>query len=144
MLCPATLPDDLRMCTWRLDEARQLGTLRAAARAKLDGHVPTEALDDVLLVTDELASNGLLHGGDGGVAVAIHARSTFAEIIVRDNGDGLRNDGVLETPELAEHGRGLMIVAVLADAYGHYRREPGAAVWARLTWHGPAPAVDHP
>ncbi|MFC9068820.1 ATP-binding protein [Streptomyces harbinensis] len=134
MLCPpATLPDNYRMCTWRLDDARQLAALRAAVRTKLTGHVPPAALDDVVTVTGELATNGLVHGDDG-VFVAIHARQTRAEIIVRDGGNGLPTGGAPAPAELAEGGRGLAIVEALADAYGHYRRAPGATVWARVTW----------
>jgi anti-sigma regulatory factor (Ser/Thr protein kinase) len=88
-------------------------------------------IDDVLLCVSELATNALLHGvppghgyqlklwlyGDGLLRVEVH-----------DSGDG--EPGVRE-PD-GESGRGLLLVAALADNWGVGERDPGKIVWCEF------------
>jgi anti-sigma regulatory factor (Ser/Thr protein kinase) len=90
----------------------------------------SERGDDVLLCVSELATNALLHGvpphrcfrldlallADGVLRVEVH-----------DSGPG-----EIRVPDAApesEHGRGLLLVAALADDWGVRERDPGKIVW---------------
>ncbi|MEV7618243.1 ATP-binding protein [Streptomyces sp. NPDC089799] len=91
----------------------------------LDAWDRTARLDDVLLCVSELAANALRHGvppgrgyrvrllayEDGGVRVEVH-----------DSGPGLSRIRV-------GAGRGLAIVAAVADRWGAVPRSPGKVVW---------------
>ncbi|MFF3402526.1 ATP-binding protein [Streptomyces sp. NPDC002659] len=90
-------------------------------------------MDDVLLCVSELATNALVHGvppgrgyrlklwlygdGDGALRIEVH-----------DSGGGL--PAVREPDE--ESGRGLLLVAALADKWGVGERDPGKIVWCEF------------
>ncbi|WP_405600732.1 ATP-binding protein [Streptomyces sp. NBC_01410] len=90
-------------------------------------------MDDVLLCVSELTTNALVHGvppgrgyrlklwlyGDEGGALRVE---------VHDSGGGL--PAVREPGE--ESGRGLLLVAALADKWGVGERDPGKIVWCEF------------
>ncbi|KND34703.1 ATP-binding protein [Streptomyces acidiscabies] len=92
-------------------------------------------LDDVLLCVSELTTNALLYGvppgryfllrlrphGDAGVRVEVH-----------DSGDGTLP--IVPVPR-EDGGRGLLLVATLADKWGAERRHPGKVVWCEFGTH---------
>lgn len=90
--------------------------------------------DDVLVCVSELATNALVHGVppgrgfllrllpyDGGVRVEVH-----------DSGGGVPAVPQAEGGEPAEGGRGLLLVAALADKWGVGSRAPGKIVWCEF------------
>lgn len=95
----------------------------------------TDALtcEDAALIVSELVSNALRHGramrggrlnvgwqfGDGGLRIE-----------VRDGGGG--RPAQSRTDSLAAGGRGLDIVATLAEAWGYSADDAGTTVWARV------------
>lgn len=94
-------------------------------------------LDDVLLLFSEIASNAVRHtasGDDGGFRVAVRVNGSTVRIEVGD-------DGGSSSPQIAESrnaealtgGRGLRIVDVLADSWGHSGDELGRVVWFEVT-----------
>ncbi|WP_405775178.1 ATP-binding protein [Streptomyces sp. NBC_01538] len=96
----------------------------------------THLLDDAVLATDELFANAVSHAGGGpGDSVAIVLQHTEQElrVTVSDNSPLLprpRTSG-----SAAESGRGLAIVAALADDWGTAPPEPGTLgkkVWFSL------------
>ncbi|MCP2336560.1 ATP-binding protein [Actinomadura rupiterrae] len=96
----------------RPDQARQA---RSFLRALLPAH---PSLDDMLLVVDELAANAVQHtrsGEDGGVfEVGVLVEAERVVVSVTDQGGPkVPADGASD--ELAESGRGLILVAALAD-----------------------------
>jgi anti-sigma regulatory factor (Ser/Thr protein kinase) len=98
--------------------------------------VPTALCQTAALLVSELATNVVRHAGAGEFVVEIQL---FPEegrvwIGVTDAGNGLP---VLRTPSLtAEHGRGLHLVATLADSWGARRRRHTAekTVWFELRY----------
>jgi len=92
---------------------------------------------DLELITAELASNAIRHtpsGQEGGeFTVTVRTEPGWARIEVSDSGTGewsAPQDGTLDD----EYGRGLAIVAALADKLGHDIRAGGQTVWAEINW----------
>ncbi|MER5309085.1 ATP-binding protein [Streptomyces sp. NPDC002773] len=86
--------------------------------------------DDVLLCVSELATNALLHGVPPGRGYALHLCRTAGglRVEVHDSGDGVP---ALREPA-DESGRGLLLVAALADRWGVGERNPGKLVWCEF------------
>lgn len=125
-----------------MDEAVTLpGTppMIAAARAYVAALLAgTPRADDATLITSELATNALAHTPSGAAGeFTVRVESKFADgwcrISVEDQGAiGWSRAAVGD--EDAESGRGLTIVAALADRSGHRRSPQGTVAWAELTW----------
>ncbi|MCX4787491.1 ATP-binding protein [Streptomyces sp. NBC_01221] len=86
-------------------------------------------LDDVLLCVSELATNALVHGAPPGrgylVRLLLEEGGAALRVEVHDSGGG--QPGVRE-PD-GESGRGLLLVAAVADRWGVGERNPGKIVW---------------
>ncbi|MFJ7493253.1 ATP-binding protein [Streptomyces sp. NPDC097727] len=86
-------------------------------------------LDDVLLCVSELATNALVHGVPPGrgylVRLLLEEGGPALRVEVHDSGGG--RPGVRE-PD-GESGRGLLLVAAVADRWGVGERNPGKIVW---------------
>nr|WP_203592896.1 ATP-binding protein [Streptomyces sp. SID9124] len=93
-------------------------------------HVNT---DDVLLCVSELATNALVHGVPPGRGFKLFLHWDGAEgrlrVEIHDSGDGEVPEGPPCPDPTAEGGRGLMLVAALAKAWGVGERTPGKIVW---------------
>jgi len=93
--------------------------------------------DDMELIAAELTSNAIRHtpsGQDGGeFTVTVHTEPGWARVEVSDAGTGEWNAPRGGSDD-DEYGRGLAIVAALADKLGHDIRANGQAVWAEVTW----------
>ena len=91
--------------------------------------------EDAALIVSELVGNALRHGralGDGSLRVGWEFGDEGLRLEVTDGGDGvplLRST----TDSLASSGRGLGIVASVAEAWGFASEPEGTVVWARLT-----------
>lgn len=106
-------------------------------RYALDDHADSDTVDRVELVVSELVTNAVRHGPGETISlrlVATPGGGVTGEVV--DQGDGhaligeqdLTSDGLDD--ELAEGGRGLLIVDRLATAWGV---EPGSThVWFRF------------
>ncbi|WP_326698570.1 ATP-binding protein [Streptomyces sp. NBC_01754] len=102
------------------------------------GH-PQLAGDTALLVS-ELATNALLHGSLRGrlFRVELALTATALRIAVSDP-RGERLPGLRAAEDDECYGRGLMIVAQLADDWGVEPRTVGKTVYAELSVRRPAP-----
>ena len=100
-------------------------------------------LDDAVLLTSELCTNALQHSasGDGGsFEVSVYYGTGSVRIEVRDDGSG-RVPAPRVFDEDSEDGRGLEIVACLADRWGQRGDEFGRCVYFELRWE---PAAGRP
>jgi anti-sigma regulatory factor (Ser/Thr protein kinase) len=87
--------------------------------------------EDLVLIACEYATNTIRHspsGQHGGeFTVRVQLAPGWARLEVGDSGDG---DWAAAPPDpAAESGRGLIVVAALADKYGHQR----GCAWAEVT-----------
>ncbi|QFG20005.1 ATP-binding protein [Actinomadura sp. WMMB 499] len=93
-----------------------------------------ELLDDMVLVVDEFAGNGIRHtasGRGGKIHIALWAGRGVLRAEVTDEGaDGKRP--VLRDAADGESGRGLHIVDALASRWGHRPDGHGTVVWAEF------------
>ncbi|KOV95390.1 ATP-binding protein [Streptomyces sp. NRRL B-3648] len=125
-----------RQTFYRRDR-RSVRLAREFVRETLTDWARTERSDDVLLCVSELATNALVHGVPAGrgflLRLTLHGDGVVrAE--VHDSGPG-----EVRTPERspeAEHGRGLLLVAALADKWGVGERNPGKFVWCEFAARG--------
>ncbi|OEV02993.1 ATP-binding protein [Streptomyces oceani] len=115
-------------------ERQSVPIARGFVRGVLCDWQRADRLDEVLLCVSELATNALLHGMPPGrafrLALWLTAESRL-RVEVRDSGDGQPRARTGLAAE-AEHGRGLLLVATLADAWGVRAGEPGKAVWCEF------------
>lgn len=88
-----------------------------------------DRLDEIELCVSELATNALLHGVPPGrlFRVRIEATEEEVRIEVRDSGPG---HPISQAPHPdSEHGRGLLLVAELAEVWGDIEHTVGKTVW---------------
>ncbi|MFD5097675.1 ATP-binding protein [Streptomyces albidochromogenes] len=111
-------------------ERRSVAAARDFARTALAEWQLGACLDDVLLCVSELATNALLHGvpPGRGYRLRLWLGGNVLRIEVHDSGTGLPH---VREPD-GESGRGLLLVAALADRWGVGGREPGKVVWCEF------------
>ena len=124
--------------TWCVVVPHQAAGARQARHrftAALEGLLPGTFLSDAVAVMAELVGNAVRHARplDGGVVrVAWRLHPAAVEIRVTDGGSTSppeQREADAESPD----GRGLTIVAALADSWGVDHDGLGQCVWARLT-----------
>jgi DNA-binding response OmpR family regulator len=93
-----------------------------------------DLLDDAALVVSELVTNAVRHAGSASIVV-VNRTEGGIRVEVRDDGPGAPDLG--QSPTDAEHGRGLMIVAALATAWGVDDDAGSKTVWVELGASGP-------
>ena len=114
-------------------DRRSVGVARDFTRTALADWGVGPRADDVLLCVSELTTNAVLHGVPPGrgfrLRLALHPDGVLrAE--VHDSGPGELRYGDM-SPD-SEHGRGLLLVTLLADKWGVGEREPGKLVWCEF------------
>jgi anti-sigma regulatory factor (Ser/Thr protein kinase) len=98
--------------------------------------------DTALLLTSELVTNAVTHSSSrlpgGTVDVVVAARPAGLLISVTDDGSADQVP-VLSNKPGAANGNGLLLVASLADAWGHSDESGRTVVWFRLARCSPEP-----
>lgn len=112
-----------------------VGEARAWMGKTLAGwDVPGDTIDDAVLLVSETVTNALLHNaGSNGTTVTASWWYGHLRITVSDP------DLQVPVPNRAddEHGRGLMIVSMLATRWGETKTLAGKFVWVELTTEWP-------
>ncbi|MEU6893282.1 ATP-binding protein [Streptomyces sp. NPDC046557] len=105
---------------------------REFAAQTLDAWGAGARLDDVLLCVSELATNALLHGvpPGRGYRLRLFRFDGVVRVEVHDSGGG--RPRIADRDAAAERGRGLLLVAAVADRWGVGLRSPGKTVWCEL------------
>jgi len=103
---------------------------------------PCPMLDEAVLLTSELCANALQHtasGNGGSFEVTVFRGDHSLRIEVRD--EGAKTVPVVRTADdlddLAECGRGLELVALIASRWGQCGDEYGRSVYFELRWDKP-------
>ena len=117
-------------------DRRAPAAARAVVRSVLVDVDLTELMDEALLLTTELATNGVLHAGTD-LDLEIAADEYGITVTVLDQAPGPLDtrftDRRREAPvEPAERGRGLQLVDHFASRWGTTHHPKGKGVWFRL------------
>ncbi|MFC8568240.1 ATP-binding protein [Streptomyces sp. NPDC057245] len=107
---------------------------RRLTRARLNGwSVCEDTCDTAALVVSELVTNAIVHTASRHIVCELHDGADLVRIAVRDEGcaPGQPHPSDDQQPE-DEHGRGLLLVDALCDAWGAHDQGPGLLVWAEL------------
>lgn len=115
------------------------GRLESVAQARREigrfaGHLPDARIDDLRLLTSEVVTNAIRHSGaraGGVVRLRVLATGASARVEVHDRGHGFRVQHAEPHVE-SSSGRGLFLVAALADAWGVCDC-PNTCVWFELS-----------
>ncbi len=112
---------------------RSVPAAREFARRALRRWSIVSRADDILLCVSELATNALLHGVPPGRGYQLSlglSGNGVLRVEVHDSGDG--EVRIPDTEAEDESGRGLQLVAALADKWGVAERVPGKIVWCEF------------
>lgn len=104
---------------------------REFASTNLVGWGLAERTDDIRLCVSELATNALVHGtvSDHGFLVRLEAEDDVVRLEVHDS--RRRRPETRQADDTDVSGRGLVLVAALADDWGVQDRTPlGKIVWS--------------
>jgi len=97
-----------------------------------DWQVPEAVTRDLTLITSELVTNAMVHGGS---PVELRLERTGSRVVVEVRDDAA---GDLPRPRRPrdddEHGRGLHIVEALSDEWGIRGTDRGKCVWSARAW----------
>ncbi|MEV5873731.1 SpoIIE family protein phosphatase [Streptomyces sp. NPDC052101] len=115
------------------DEPDRIAEARQHLRELLHDWAAAEQIDSAVLLVSEMVTNVLVHTDTDALLLAEVTGETRARrlrVQVTDTGDDLphkRRPG-----ELASSGRGLMLIELLADAWGVDPRGEGKSIWFEL------------
>lgn len=114
----------------------QVARVRELVRLVL-GRLPV--VDEAVLLASQLATNAVIHtaSGQGGVFdVAVSRYPSAVRVEVHDAGSHLVP---MPRPQdqLTEEGRGLGLVSLMADRWGHREDMDGRSVFIELSWQLP-------
>jgi anti-sigma regulatory factor (Ser/Thr protein kinase) len=110
-------------------EAAALARRTVTGLLRTWGVVDQDFRYDVLLITSELVTNAVRHGGR-----RVHLRLTLeSSQLTLTVSDGSAVLPVLRDHDAGESGRGMAIIAAVAAQWGVRDRQDGKAVWATLT-----------
>ncbi|MEW2525069.1 ATP-binding protein [Streptomyces sp. NPDC047071] len=118
-----------------------VGRARRLTRDRLSSlAVGDDACDTAALVVSELVTNAIVHTASRTVVCEIRTEADTVRIAIRDEGcgSGVPRPTGLRGPD-EEHGRGLLLVSAVSNAWGVQDSGSGLSVWAELPTTGCPP-----
>ncbi|MGW9359907.1 SpoIIE family protein phosphatase [Streptomyces diastaticus] len=123
----------------RQDEGRRISEARQQLRAVMHDWADEEQVDSAVLLLSELLTNVLVHTeGDGLLTAELLGPpdgSRCLRVEVSDPSDALPHKRA--PGELASSGRGLVLLDLLADAWGVDPQGTGKCIWFEMAEHEP-------
>ncbi len=107
-----------------------------SARRFVRGYLTGPRVDDLELTACELITNSIRHtpaGAGGELIVRMRTGRGWARVEVSDTGPAQWNPSGNAGPD-DECGRGMVIIAALADKYGRDAIADGQTCWAEIYW----------
>ncbi len=120
-----------RLLHWQLEDVAELPAMRAQVRRTVGRAIDPDALDQLVLALDEMASNALRHGGGGRVEASIRSTDTGYLIEVSDSAAARPPTPAVDR-DPSEGGLGLYLIARMALRHGWYASARAKHVWALL------------
>lgn len=106
---------------------------RRLTRARLNGwSVCEDTCDTAALVVSELVTNAIVHTASEHIVCELNDGAERVRIAVRDEGCAPGEPHPMAARPDDEHGRGLLLVDALCEAWGAHEQGPGLVVWADL------------
>lgn len=127
----ASPPAAERLLHWQLAGVAELPAMRAQVRRAMGPSIDPDALDQLILALDEMASNALRHGGGGPVEASVRSTDTGYLIEVSDAA-AARPPMPAVDRDPSEGGLGLYLIARMALRHGWYASARAKHVWALL------------
>nr|WP_306321777.1 MULTISPECIES: ATP-binding SpoIIE family protein phosphatase [unclassified Streptomyces] len=136
-----------------LGELSELSELTEPAAPPVPVTIDGRLMDDATVVVSELVTNAVVHAGtgvdllcrlEGAAPDGSASAGLVVEVTDRHPARAVRNDRSFRSPETPEYGRGLQLVASLAESWGITYGNGTKTVWARLPADAPTPAADFP
>jgi phosphoserine phosphatase RsbU/P len=131
-------------------DRRSPAAAREVVREVLTEAGLTDLLDEALLLTTEIATNGVVHARTD-IDLEVVADRDELTVTVTDFAEGLPTRTTPNGVELAEGGRGMLLVDHFATSWGTNHHPSGKGVWFRLSRSrqatersGPVPSVGVP
>src|SRR5205085_2727462 len=112
-------------------DRRTPGAAREIVRATLTEVELTELMNEALLLTTEIATNGVVHAQTD-IDLEVVADRDQVTVTVTDFASGLPARVTPNGVQLAEGGRGMLLVDHFASAWGTTHHGSGKGVWFRL------------
>ncbi|MFC4035823.1 ATP-binding protein [Streptomyces polygonati] len=109
-------------------DGRWVGRLRRISAAKLRAWGLAPLMDDVQLLVSELVTNALRYGEDGEIAFRLVI--TLQGVLIAVNDGSGRRPRLSVVDDASETGRGLFLVAAIADDWGV--SPDGTTTWCTL------------
>ncbi|MFD6076283.1 ATP-binding protein [Streptomyces hydrogenans] len=94
--------------------------------------VPSDVIDDAVVVISELVTNATLHTHRGPAELHLLVEGRQLVIAVTDTCTDSIEHTVPHEDSTDDHGRGLAIVRALARTFGCHRLADGKRVWAQM------------
>ncbi|HET6634561.1 MAG TPA: SpoIIE family protein phosphatase [Streptomyces sp.] len=113
-------------------DPRALSGVREMVRAAAESWQAEDRADDVVLVTDELVSNALLHSGGGALVEVRMLGGAERRVRIEVTDRSSSHPQPREPTESSVSGRGLLLVERLADFWGVESRGAGKCVWSEF------------
>ncbi|MGW2568501.1 ATP-binding protein [Streptomyces sp. NPDC001537] len=116
---------------------------RRLTRARLNvWSVCEDICDTAALVISELVTNALVHTASSHIVCELHDGDELVRIAVRDEGCFPGAPHASRARPEEEHGRGLLLIDALCEAWGAHEHGPGLLVWAELPRKADTPRHD--
>ena len=129
---PSSAPPDARqLLQWQLADVAELPAMRGEVRRALAPTIGPDALDQIILALDEMASNALRHGGVGPVEASVRTTDSGYLIEVTDSAAAQPPTPAIDR-DPSEGGLGLYLIARMALRHGWYASARAKHVWALL------------
>ncbi|MGV9643838.1 ATP-binding protein [Streptomyces sp. NPDC003514] len=121
---------------FRFELAAHPGSVARARRlttARLSGwSVCEDTCETAALVVSELVTNAIVHTASEHVVCELHDGADLVRIAVRDEGCAAGEPHSSPARQEEEHGRGLLLIDALCQAWGAHEHGSGLIVWAEL------------
>ncbi|WP_430479296.1 ATP-binding protein [Streptomyces sp. P11-1] len=130
---PPAVPPQL-ICDATPESVRSVRRYVREAVAYQEPGVTADALDTLVLLASELATNAVRYGTEPGDSIRVVVDAGPGRCRIEAHDTSRRRPQVRPVSDERSRGRGLHLVELMAESWGAADREFGKIVWAVVTW----------